>query len=79
MPAPIGKRKLRAADPDERPILSQQRPRGNHLFLHAVTISFYGSIHDNQYACSNTITPMIAASATLCQKTNRSSRPSCPC
>ena len=35
-----------------------------------------GIIHVKTYACSITITPMIAASTTLCQKTNRRIRPS---
>src|SRR6185312_447133 len=37
-----------------------------------------GIIHGKTYACSITITPMIAASATLCQNTKRRILPSCP-
>src|SRR5687768_1122925 len=38
-----------------------------------------GTIQGKTYACSMTMMPMIDASATLCQNTNRRIRPSCPC
>ena len=60
---------LRTPEPNPEPLNHEPR---------TYTGTPYGIIHWNTYACNMTITPMMAASATLCQKTNRRISPPDP-